>query len=333
MTKVSVILPFYNSENTIQRALNSIQQQTYPDFECILVDNNSTDHSSHITKSCVKQDSRFRIIKEKRQGVVFASNAAELQAKGQYICRMDADDWMFPDRLQKQVQFLDKNAAYGAISGLVEYVSHQKKTEGFKRYVEWVNSVQSYQDILLQRFVESPVVNPSAMWRRSISMRYGMYKDGDFPEDYELWLRWLAKGIKISKLGQPLIKWYDSDNRLTRTDSRYSENAFYNIKTKYLAQWLSDNNPHHPQVVIWGASRLSRKRAKILEKHDIEISGYIDISTKRDLDRQVILFTDIKTDDKIFVLVYIAQIDARDEIKSFLENKGFREGENYIFVS
>ena len=80
--KVSVILPFFNSVKTINRAIESIANQTYKNFECILIDNNSTDGSYIIAKNWVEQDPRFKIIKEKNQGVVFASNAGSNAAKG-----------------------------------------------------------------------------------------------------------------------------------------------------------------------------------------------------------------------------------------------------------
>ena len=160
-----------------------------------------------------------------------------------------------------------------------------------------------------------------------------MYRDGDFPEDYELWLRWLQAGIRIHKINQPLLRWYDSKIRLTRTDKRYRTEAFYNIKTKYLLQWLMQNNPHHPNVVVWGASRISRKRTKILQENHIEISHYIDISEKRKLDKSVILFSEIPAPEKVFILVYIAHTEIREEIKKYLDSRGFCEGTNYLFVS
>ena len=330
---ISVILPFYNAELTLERAVSSIINQTFQNFECILIDNNSIDKSIDIALEYAASDKRFKVIKEAKQGVVFASNRGESIARASYICRMDADDWMFPERLEKQLEFLEQNREYDVVCGQADYVAHKKGRQGFKRYVSWVNSLQSYQEISLQRFIESPVVNPTAMWKKDISQRYGAYRHGNFPEDYELWLRWLSHGVKIAKLNQPLIKWYDSETRLTRTDSRYSIRAFYRIKSEYLAQWLTRNNPGHPKIWIWGASRISRKRVEILRQYDIKIDAYIDISEKRQLDREVIHYSDIPAAGKIFILIYIAHTDIRRRIKDFLDDKGYREGHNYLFVS
>src|SRR5210317_2262802 len=100
---ISVILPFYNAAATLKRAMESLSSQSYNQFECILVDNNSNDSSEKIALDHCKIDDRFRLIHEKKQGVVFACEKGLEQAQGAYIARMDADDWSYPDRLIQQV--------------------------------------------------------------------------------------------------------------------------------------------------------------------------------------------------------------------------------------
>jgi len=331
--EISVVLPFFNAESTLRRAIESIASQTLKRFECILINNNSTDKSVEIAQNQAEKDERFSLIHEPRQGVMFASNAGSERARGKYIARMDADDYAYPNRLRLQAEFLDTNLDYGAVAGLVKHVSHSDHTKGFARYVDWVNSVQSYQEIMNSRFIESPIVNPSAMWRKEVAEKHGMYKKGDFPEDYEMWLRWLSKGVKIRKLADTVLQWHDSDTRLTRTQSIYSDSAFYRIKTKYLANWLEKSNPFHPRLAIWGASRISRRRARLLKQYGIEIDFYIDIKRGRQLDKEIVYYNEIPPPDKVFILTYIKQMNARDEIQDFLHNRGFQEGVNYLLVS
>ncbi len=332
--KISVILPFFNAQKTLERAIQSILKQTFKDFECILIDNNSSDKSREIAQKFVDEDNRFKLISEQQQGVVYASNAGWKESKGKYIARMDADDWSYPNRLEKQNDFLDLNHEFGVITGLVKHISHSEFTGGMERFVEWSNSIVGYEEILKNRFVELPIVNPTAMWRREIAVQNGMYLHGDFPEDYEMWLRWLDNGVKIEKLQDVLLNWHDSDDRLSRTNSLYSDKSFYKIKTEYLAKWLKKNNPFHPKVAIWGASKISRRRARLLESHGIEISCYIDTKeNKRQLDQTVYYYKEIPTPEEIFVLTYIKQMNARDEIKDFLSQKRFVEGRNFLLVS
>jgi len=331
--RISVILPFFNAEKTILRALDSISQQSFSDFECILIDNNSIDDSFKIAEQFSNNDNRFKLITEKQQGVMFASNTGCEASKGCYIARMDADDCSHPDRLKLQFNFLDSNPDFGAVATQVNHISHSEFTGGMARFVEWSNAIISYEEILNNQFIEMPVVNPTMMWRQEIAEQNGMYLHGDFPEDYEMWLRWLNAGVKIKKLRIKLLDWYDSDERLSRTDPIYSDSSFYNIKTKYLAKWLEKHNPFHPNVAVWGASRISRKRAKLLEAYGIIICCYIDTKKNRQLDHKVYYYQDIPTPNDIFVLTYIKQKEAREEIREFLPQKGFVEGKNFMLIS
>lgn len=331
--KVSVVIPIYNASKTLDSAIKSIASQTFINFECILVDNNSTDKSIEIARKWAQKDKRFRITGEPRQGVAFASNKGFIEAAGEYLARMDADDYAFPGRLKLQSEFLDYNNEYGAVSGLVEYIPYSRNVKGFRKYVDWVNSVRSFTEIKNQRFIDSPVINPTAMWRKEIGENLGHYKNGDFPEDYEMWLRWLENGVKISKIPEYLLKWVDSENRLTRSHPIYRDEAFYKIKTHYLVNWLASNNPHHPDVWIWGASKISRNRARLLEEYGIQIKGFIDTKITRQINENLIHYTNIPTREDIFLLIYVRQWDAKEKIKKFLEDKGFKEGIEYLFIS
>ena len=130
-----------------------------------------------------------------------------------------------------------------------------------------------------------------------------------------------------------VLKWNDSETRLTRTDEIYSESAFYKIKTQYLAQWLGQNNPFYPKVVIWGASRLSRRRAELLLDFGIEIKAYIDINMDRQIGKEIIYYEDLPNSGSLFVLTYINHLDVRMQVQQFLHKRGYVEGERYLTIS
>lgn len=264
---------------------------------------------------------------------MFASNRGCEFARGAYIARMDADDVARKCRISLQAAFLDRHPDFGAVAGLVNHVGDPETTGGFLRFVEWSNSLLGYREIYNRRFIEAPIVNPTAMWRRETMVQNGLYLSGDFPEDYEMWLRWLDRGVKIAKVPEVVLDWHDSAGRLTRTDPIYSERAFYEIKSRYLARFLSKNNPFHPHVAIWGASRISRRRAKILEQQGIRIYTYIDTRHGRQLDRELIYYKDLPEAGSMFILTYIRQMDNRGKIQAFLESRGYLEGINYLLVS
>ncbi|MEE4285302.1 MAG: glycosyltransferase family A protein, partial [Mariniphaga sp.] len=138
MPEVSVVLPYFNAENTLERAVESILSQTFPSFEILLVNNNSTDQSLTIAQYLAQKDSRIRLLNEPKQGVDHAMNCGLENSRGRFIARMDADDIAHPQRLEKQVRFLNENPGIGLVGSFVKYVSHNSGTGGFKRFVKWV---------------------------------------------------------------------------------------------------------------------------------------------------------------------------------------------------
>ena len=107
--EVSVIIPFFNAENTLFSAVSSILNQTFENFELLLVDNNSSDKSRAIAEKLADSDSRIKIHHEQEQGVEHAMNCGLKYAKANLVARMDADDFSLPERLAKQVAFLNPN--------------------------------------------------------------------------------------------------------------------------------------------------------------------------------------------------------------------------------
>ncbi len=325
---VSVVLPFLNAQSTLPRAIDSILDQSYSNFELILIDNGSIDAGAAIAEEYSKMDSRVRLFSEQQKGVVFAANRGISEASGKYIARMDADDFSYSDRLSSQVQWLEDHPDMGGVSGLVAY-DGSASNGGFIRYINWLNQVRTVDDVSLNRFVEYPVANPSLMVRSNLFQELGMYGQGDFPEDYEFFLRLQEHGVKIGKTSQVVIEWSDLPTRLTRTHTSYTSEAFYHIKTTYLAKWLAKNNPFHPHVLIWGGGKVAKKRSSLLLKQGICISDHIDVKKSA----TSIFYQDIRSPDDGFILSYVASWDAREEIRLYLNKMGFIEGKNYLVCS
>ena len=329
--KVSIVLPYFNAEKTLERAVRSILYQSFRNFELILVNNNSTDESANIAWLLAAEDPRIQLISEPKQGVTFAANTGNKAATGQYIARMDADDVSHPHRLQKQVELLDNNPEIDVASCLVNHIPHHHQTEGLGKFVDWANSIQTPDEIRLNCFIEAPVINPTVLFRSDLLVKYGGYVHGDFPEDYELWLRWISNGVNIQKIPEILLDWYDSDTRLTRTDERYRTEAFYLTKTNYLVEWLIGNQ--HPYIWVWGAGRKTRQRVTMLEEKGIWVEGFIDVK-ERELDNACCIhFEAFNWEAPSFVLSYVANWGARDEIREFLISKGKAEGVDFILVA
>lgn len=332
--QISVILPVYNAVGTVEQSVGSIQAQTCKDIQIILVDDGSTDGTPERLKKLAAKDKRIDLLFISHAGIVAALNAGLAAARGEYIARMDADDTCPPDRLERQAAVLRSDTAVGLVSGRVAFAGDIAESRGFALYVDWLNSVQSAADIVRNQFVESPLPHPSVLFRRRLVETYGGYRQGNFPEDYELWLRWLAAGVKMVKIPETVLSWHDLPGRLTRTDPRYAQSAIFKLKAAYLARWLEGHNVCHPAVVIWGAGRETRKRAEYLVGHGIRITHYIDIDPRKI--GQVIHGRPVWAEEEIpepgtcFILAYVGSRGARDDIRQRLSRRGFQEGQHFI---
>src|SRR5580692_6545060 len=127
---ITVLMPAFNSARFLPAAISSVLEQTYADFEFIIVDDGSTDETPLILNSYANQDSRIKIITHPNMGMGRSLNDAMSQAKGNWIARIDADDVMMPQRLERQIIFLDENPHLAVASSLVYYINENGRTIG-----------------------------------------------------------------------------------------------------------------------------------------------------------------------------------------------------------
>lgn len=335
--KISVTMPCYNCEQTVGRALDSLLGQTEERFEVLAVDDGSSDGTAGILRAYAQRDARVRPLFASHGGVVAAANAALDAAAGEYVVRMDADDESLPERLARQAALLDADPGLGLVGCRVRFGGCRESCAGYAHYVDWTNTLLDHEAISLNRFVEFPVPNPSIMFRRSMLVEHGGYRDGDFPEDYELLLRWLERGVRMAKADAELLVWNDSPTRLSRTHPKYDVDAFYRIKTEYLARWLERNNPHHPEVHILGAGRTTRKRADLLKEYGVRFAAYYDLDPRKIghvvHGVPVLHREEVPGAGQAFCLSYVASRGARQDIADFLDGRGYALGRDYLAVA
>ncbi len=330
-------MPVRNGERTLREAIESVLRQTLTNLELIVVDDGSVDDSPSIARELARRDGRVRLVSQAALGIVAALQRGIRESRGSCIARMDADDICLPTRLAEQREMLETHSDLGLVSCLVEHLAEHDDQQGYRRHVDWLNRQVTAADIELAQFIESPLAHPSVMFRRELIDRFGGYRDGDFPEDYELWLRWLEAGVRMQKVPEILLRWRDLPGRLSRTDGRYDLEAFFRVKAKYLARWLARLNPHHPRIWLWGASRLARRRASYLLDEGIEIEGFIDLRPgligTRINGKPVISRERLPHPGSLFAVVLVSARDARAEIRTLAQRQGYEEGRHLIFAA
>ncbi len=276
--KVSVVLPCYNAATTLEESLLSLASQSLRDFEVIAVDDGSKDDTGRILDAWRKKDARFKVISQTHSGVISAANAGMLASVSPYIARLDADDRAHPQRLEKQVAFLEENPGYALVSSLVKAFPVSGVGGGFLVYLEWLNTLVTDEEIKREIFVESPLPNPSVMFRRDWLLKMGGYEERGFPEDYDLYLRMYLAGAKFAKIPEVLHEWREHPERITHTDSRYSLENFLRAKAYYLARGPLKGRD---AVIIWGSGMMGRRLAKQLERQGVPLIAFVDIDPQK----------------------------------------------------
>lgn len=329
---VSVLLPVHNGAGTLGRAIGSLRGQRLTDWELVVVENGSTDGTAGLLAELARVDHRIRIMNMDSPGLVAALNRGLAGCRGEFIARMDADDEMRPERLTAQIAALRANPGWGLVSCRVTFGGDEVAQAGYAEHVRWLNEQIEPAALRLARFVESPVAHPSVMWRRSVSETHGGYREGDFPEDYELWLRWFDAGVQMGKVDQALLTWHDSPRRMSRLDPRYRAEAFFRLKASFLASEL-DRSGRCREVWVAGAGRPTRQRAAELAHHGVVITGYLDVDPRKIGQRiagcPVVGPDQLPDKAQAVVLSYVGNRGARAKVRSLLNSQGRKEGEDF----
>jgi glycosyltransferase involved in cell wall biosynthesis len=334
---VSILLPVHNAAATLSRALDSLRAQTFADWELLAIDDGSTDTTPALLATAAAVDPRIHVLRIAKSGIVAALNAGLAAARAPLIARMDADDECRPTRLARQMAFLAEHPEIGVCATQVEFGGDPVTRRGYALYVDWINSLVTPDEIALNRFVESPIAHPSVMFRRELVAAHGGYREHGWPEDYELWLRWMDTGVRFAKIPEPLVVWNDPPQRLSRTHPRYSTDAFYACKCHYLARWLKREVVPARPLYLRGAGKPTRRRFASLADHGVHLAGYVDVDTRKIgghiAGLPVLAPESLPPPAECFVLGAVGTRGAREFIRAQLRAQGRLEGRDFLMVA
>jgi len=199
MVKVSVIMSAYNCERYLRETIDSILNQTFNNFELIIVNDGSTDSTREILESYA--DSRMHIVNQKNMGISKAKNRAAALSSGEYVAVIDADDIWLPEKLGKQVNFLDEHSDIGLAGTATSVIDKKGRFMGTLRVVE---TNEQIQDALLK---DNCFSHSSIMLRKSIFEKVGYYNEEfDYSLDYDLLLR-VSERCRVWNIPEVLTIW------------------------------------------------------------------------------------------------------------------------------
>ncbi len=232
---VSILMPTYNRAKMISLAIASILEQSYTNWELLVIDNESADNTKEVVEEYTRRDKRikyYNVEKDYKIGIASYLNYGIDISKGKYIARLDDDDeWCDPDKLKKQVNFLEENKEYVIVGGGAIMVDGNRKEiyKFFKREKDF--------EIRNHALYANPFWHNTVLFRRDTAIEAGGYKKARFVEDWELWLR-LGRYGKLFNYKEYFSLYMNAGQ------NRSTENQ--KLTAKIILQYIKDYRNEYP---------------------------------------------------------------------------------------
>ena len=329
-------MPVYNEAENIREAIQSILDQTYQNFELVVVDDGSTDNSVKVIKEF--RDSRIRLIElKKNHGVSYAANIAVEAARGSYILRMDADDISHPKRLEKQLDYAIRHKADVVGCKFEVFSDNDDIPPGLIRYQNYSNSIINQEDIVSNFTVMPTVLQGTILVKKKVFKQFPLDIKYKTAEDYEQLGRVIKARKRVLKIAETLYKYRYIKRSLSNTHSKEGILNGIKIKLDFIYNYYKVAERGDKSFFIWGTKEFAGYLEEELRngKYQASVKGFIDFDssvwglTKNNLP---IISPDemIKTMKKDDIVITMWNIE-RENIIKYLEAHGLSRNIN-IFV-
>ena len=226
---ITVLMPAYNAARFIGKAIESILNQTYKDFEFLIINDGSTDNTESIVQSY--SDLRIRYIKnDKNSGLIATLNKGIELATGEYVARMDADDVALPQRLEFQKKYFDKHPETDVLASTIIFINEAGESTGTWQLDRDTINSSAIKSAMIR---ENCIAHPTIMCRKSLLEKFKYRTSGMHIEDYDLWLRLLNRGYHFAKIDTPLLYYRVHSESVTGTHLKKTNFFFRHAKTKW----------------------------------------------------------------------------------------------------
>jgi glycosyltransferase involved in cell wall biosynthesis len=222
---ISVVMSVYNGKKYLAEAIESILNQTYKNFELIIVNDGSKDNSIEIIKSYMNQDNRIVLIDRENKGLPYSLNEGISIAKGEYIARMDADDISLPERFEKQIDFMQKNKL--DVCG-----SHIKRFRDNKKERIIKNPVTN-EDIRFSLLFFSSLAHPTVMFKKEVFDKVKYHIDYKVAQDYQLWCDIANANLKMGNISEVLLNYREHEAQASIEKSKKQQDTAQKIALEY----------------------------------------------------------------------------------------------------
>src|SRR5690606_34929061 len=240
--------------------------QSYTNWELIIVDDNSSDTSYDVVKSYAQKDNRIKLLKNEGSGIIDALRLAFEHSSGIYMTRMDSDDVMTTDKLEVLATNLLQHGKGHLAVGLVNYFGEEGISDGYARYERWLNALTKEGNNYAEIYKECVIPSPCWMVHRDDLLACDAFNPNRYPEDYDLTFRFYGQNLKCLPCDKIIHHWRDYATRTSRTHEHYAQNYFLDIKLQYFLQLDYDASR---TLTVWGAGFKGKRIAKLLKKNKI----------------------------------------------------------------
>jgi len=328
---ISILIPFKNTAEFLSECLQSIINQTYTNWELLIVDDNSTDDSYRLVEEFSNKDSRIKLYKNEENGIIDALRFAFSKSKGELITRMDSDDIMSSNKLEVLSTSLIKYGKHHLAIGLVSYFSETGIGDGYSKYETWINSLTLKGTNYTEIYKECVIPSPCWMIHREDLIDAGAFNSNKYPEDYDLAFRFYEKDYKCIPCSSVLHQWRDYSTRASRTDPHYAHNYLLGIKLHYFLKL--DYNSSRP-LILWGAGDKGKTITKTLIEKKIPFHWICDNQKKigRDIyGKELKPFRFLKQVKNPQSIITVANAEAQKQIRNYLKKLELQSMTDYFF--
>jgi glycosyltransferase involved in cell wall biosynthesis len=314
---ISIVMPMRNAMPYLNECIDSIINQTYTNWELIVVNDHSTDSSFETLVTFAKNDTRITVFNATGKGIIDALQLAYSKVSGTYITRMDADDIMPKKKLELMRNQLLKTPNC-VVTGKIKYIGENLR-DGYRKYESWMNTMMENHTHYDHMYRECVIPSPAWMTSRELFNTIGGFTSNTYPEDYDLTLRFYKANIPIVAVKDLVHIWRDYQERTSRNDPNYSFNSFEVLKTQYFVDVDYDKSR---TLVLWGAGKKGKKIAQLLIEHAIPFIFACNNPKKINKDIYGMTMENIETifdkQTEYQTLIAVANPDEQLEIKTIL---------------
>ena len=308
---ITVLMPVYNGEKFLREAIESILNQSYEDFEFLIINDASTDRSKDIIGSY--DDPRIRLINnEKNIGLTASLNKGLKLARGTYVARMDADDISLPQRLEKQLTHITEHENTGMVSSWYDIINHRGDVISTHR------PDFEYEDIYYTLTFYNCLGHSTAFYDRELVQKLGGYPEYRRAQDYALWFK-LSRASRVEVIKEVLVRWRKQGTSISQRFREEQDLFAYKTSSENITTLLSRPVDEECLKALWNyenLAQMSMEEVKRTVKTLFEVNQKLinGLPSSLGIDRQKI---EKAAFDKAWI--YMAYLLQKKKIVDFLE--------------